>query len=175
MNSGRHNPAPSCCTWLILVVLRRAVAPAAASTSVRCSNACDTDRMGATCTSVGRSHALSRWWETFGDAQLTSLVRRGIAGNLDVRTAISRLREARASVPSARASLRPTVDGSGLGRVAVCPTMRVRASRAAWYSLGLDASWKLTSSVASGAGSMRRRRRPRRAGRIGGRARQPDG
>ena len=60
--------------------------------------------------------ALSRWWESFGDDQMTSLIQRGIEWNLDVRTALSRLREARASVSSARASLQPTVDASAAVR-----------------------------------------------------------
>jgi NodT family efflux transporter outer membrane factor (OMF) lipoprotein len=93
---------------------------------------------------------LAAWWEAFGDATLTSLVRRATAGNLDVRTALSRIREARASVRSARAPLRPSVDASGSARV----TGTGGDSRSAGvdaglggttqsYSLGLDASWEL--------------------------------
>ena len=40
------------------------------------------------------AESLSRWWETFGDEQLAALVRRAVEGNLDVRTAISRVRRA---------------------------------------------------------------------------------
>lgn len=87
--------------------------------------------------------ALSQWWESFGDDQMTSLIQRGIAWNLDVRAALSRLREARASVSSARASLRPTVDASAAVRASGLtngdsPTITSRS-----YSLGLDAAWEL--------------------------------
>jgi len=70
-------------------------------------------------------------------------VRRSVEGNLDVRTALSRLREARASVSSARAALRPTVDGSASVRATGLsngdgPNITSRS-----YSLGLDAAWEL--------------------------------
>jgi NodT family efflux transporter outer membrane factor (OMF) lipoprotein len=93
---------------------------------------------------------LAAWWEAFGDSTLTSLVRRATAGNLDVRTALSRIREARASASSARAPLRPSVDASGSARVSGTGS----DSRSTGvdsglggttqsYSLGLDASWEL--------------------------------
>jgi len=39
----------------------------------------------------GGEEALAAWWNAFGDPQLTSFVTRAIAGNLDVRTALSRV------------------------------------------------------------------------------------
>ena len=39
---------------------------------------------------------LAHWWRTFNDPELSSLVERAIALNLDVQTAASRIREARA-------------------------------------------------------------------------------
>jgi NodT family efflux transporter outer membrane factor (OMF) lipoprotein len=87
--------------------------------------------------------ALAQWWAAFGDPVLTSLVRRAIKGNLDVRTSLSRLREARASVSSARASLNPVVDASGTmvatgRRDEVLGSVTTRS-----YSVGFDASWEL--------------------------------
>jgi NodT family efflux transporter outer membrane factor (OMF) lipoprotein len=87
--------------------------------------------------------SLSRWWESFGDPQLTSLVQRSIERNLDVRRALSRLREARASVSSARAALRPTVDASASGRVTGAANDPGPVSTIRSFSLGLDASWEL--------------------------------
>jgi NodT family efflux transporter outer membrane factor (OMF) lipoprotein len=87
--------------------------------------------------------ALSAWWEAFGDPLLTSLVRRAVAGNLDVQTALSRLREARASVSTAAASLRPTVDASGSARASGSGGDSVIQGVTQSYSLGLDASWEL--------------------------------
>jgi NodT family efflux transporter outer membrane factor (OMF) lipoprotein len=87
--------------------------------------------------------ALSRWWESFEDPLLTSLVQRGIEGNLDVRTALSRLREARASVASSRAALRPAVDASGSVRASGLSNGDSPSITSRSYSLGLDAGWEL--------------------------------
>lgn len=93
---------------------------------------------------------LATWWEAFGDPTLTSLVRRATAGNLDVRTALSRIREARASARSARAPLRPAVDASGSARVSGTGSDSRSGGVESGiggttqsYSLGLDASWEL--------------------------------
>jgi NodT family efflux transporter outer membrane factor (OMF) lipoprotein len=86
--------------------------------------------------------SLAAWWDTFEDPVLTSLVRRAVAGNLDVRTALSRVREARASTRAAQAPLRPSADGSGAPRFS--GAAGDGASRFIQsYSLGLDASWEL--------------------------------
>jgi outer membrane protein, multidrug efflux system len=87
--------------------------------------------------------SLSSWWDAFGDPLLTSLVRRAVAQNLDVRTALSRLREARASVSTAAASLRPAVDASGSARGSGTGGNGAIQGMTQSYSLGLDASWEL--------------------------------
>lgn len=55
---------------------------------------------------------LERWWESFDDPMLNSLIDRAVAANLDVRLAEARVREARAQVAFNKASLFPTVDSS---------------------------------------------------------------
>src|SRR5215475_8188289 len=45
----------------------------------------------------GRSAELARWWSTFNDPLLDSLVERAVRSNLDLRLAEARIREARAS------------------------------------------------------------------------------
>ncbi|MBS0334057.1 MAG: efflux transporter outer membrane subunit, partial [Proteobacteria bacterium] len=57
---------------------------------------------------------LSRWWRQLGDSELNSLVDRALAQNLDVKTAASRLHEAREQVVVARSALFPTLSGSAL-------------------------------------------------------------
>jgi NodT family efflux transporter outer membrane factor (OMF) lipoprotein len=109
---------------------------------------------------AGASGDLTAWWEAFGDPTLTSLVRRATAGNLDVRTALSRIREARASARSARAGLRPSVDASGSARVSGTGSDSRSGGLEAdlsgptqSYSLGLDTSWELDlfGGIRSGA------------------------
>ena len=100
------------------------------------------------------AESLSRWWETFDDEQLTALVRRAVTGNPDVRTAISRVREARATMRSTRTQLRPSADGTASVRASGSgATGSAQAGGTSdvvgiggttdLYSLGIDASWEL--------------------------------
>jgi NodT family efflux transporter outer membrane factor (OMF) lipoprotein len=91
----------------------------------------------------GGDDTLAAWWSAFGDPRLTSLVQRAVAGNLDVRTALSRVREARANTRAARAPLRPSVDASGSARVSGASGEVGLGGATQQYSLGLDASWEL--------------------------------
>ena len=52
------------------------------------------------------------WWTAFHDPELTSLIQRVAAANLDVRVAGVRLAESRASLGIARADLAPQVNGN---------------------------------------------------------------
>ncbi|MDR2849576.1 MAG: efflux transporter outer membrane subunit [Verrucomicrobiota bacterium] len=53
------------------------------------------------------------WWDAFNDPALTNLIARALAGNLDLRGALSRVREARAVLGISRAGLMPTLDAGG--------------------------------------------------------------
>jgi len=101
----------------------------------------------------GGEEALAAWWSAFGDPQLTSFVTRAVAGNLDVRTALSRVREARASMRAARAPLRPSVDASASARASGAGGEAGLSGTSRQYSLGLDASWELDvfGGIQSGA------------------------
>jgi outer membrane protein, multidrug efflux system len=54
-----------------------------------------------------------QWWETFHDPELNSLVSRAVRGNLDLQTAESRLRQARAQSGVVGADLWPQVNVDG--------------------------------------------------------------
>ncbi|MFC3712153.1 efflux transporter outer membrane subunit [Sphingoaurantiacus capsulatus] len=56
---------------------------------------------------------LARWWRGFNDPTLTTLVERGLAANLDISQAGSRLRQARASLRGTRGALFPTLSVGG--------------------------------------------------------------
>ena len=92
---------------------------------------------------------LARWWESFGDAQLTSLVERAIAGSPDVRTATSRLRESRATLASTRSTLKPTLDlnpsvsaSRNSGETGPSGLTQVGGGVSRLYDAGFDASWE---------------------------------
>jgi NodT family efflux transporter outer membrane factor (OMF) lipoprotein len=94
---------------------------------------------------------VARWWTAFNDSTLTALVQRAVTGNLDVKTAMSRVRESRASLESTRGNRLPTVDAAGnasfsrgsrksMGDVPDGQSVDLTSAR---YRLGLDASWEL--------------------------------
>ena len=67
---------------------------------------------GAETSSVSDSE-LASWWGGFGDPQLSDLVNRALAQNLDVEMAAARIREARARERGAGAADLPQVDAQG--------------------------------------------------------------
>ncbi len=85
-----------------------------------------------------------KWWEAFGDAELSKLVEQVEVSNQNIRAAEAQYRQARALADQARSGYYPTVNGSvssnrsrsggnadfGGGRTATV------------YKLGLDASWE---------------------------------
>lgn len=58
----------------------------------------------------GTPAELGAWWHAFGDPTLNALIARGMAGNLDLATAASRIRQARLDIRVARAKQLPTLD-----------------------------------------------------------------
>ena len=81
-----------------------------------------------------------RWWTQFDDATLTGLVDDALTANLDVRSARTRLREARARRVLAGQDLQPAVDAS-VSVSASGASDRGGGSRSV-ASAGLDASWE---------------------------------
>jgi NodT family efflux transporter outer membrane factor (OMF) lipoprotein len=89
---------------------------------------------------------LARWWTSFNDSTLNSLIDRAIASNLDLKIATARVREARALRGAADAGNSPTIDARG-------SYTRTRASsnngspfslgEQNLFSTGLDASWEI--------------------------------
>jgi outer membrane protein, multidrug efflux system len=55
--------------------------------------------------------ALATWWKTLNDPELSSLIDRAVLGNLDLKKARARVREARAQRGIAEAGLLPTLNG----------------------------------------------------------------
>jgi NodT family efflux transporter outer membrane factor (OMF) lipoprotein len=58
---------------------------------------------------------LDRWWTGFDDPQLTRVIERVVAENLDIQASMERVSEARAAAKAAEARLLPTMDASALG------------------------------------------------------------
>ncbi|GAB1410463.1 efflux transporter outer membrane subunit [Desulfovibrionales bacterium] len=86
---------------------------------------------------------LSQWWQGLGDPLLSSLIDQALASNLDVQSAETRLRQARARRQVATADLFPTLNTSGSVRSSHSSLpgggMRSREN----YATSLDAGWEL--------------------------------
>lgn len=101
----------------------------------------------------GNSVDLVKWWNSFGDPLLTSLVERAIAQNLDLQEAEARVMQARAALRHAGADLLPSgqVSGqSGVGYQSLETPLGKIASSAPGYDrtsgsfeAGLGGSWEI--------------------------------
>src|SRR5688500_6052465 len=87
---------------------------------------------------------IARWWATFDDPVLESLVLRSLESNLDLGLATARVREARYARRLAGAALFPTVDASaGFRRSKSAGNDNTRGSERSLYQAGLDAAWEI--------------------------------
>jgi multidrug efflux system outer membrane protein len=94
---------------------------------------------------------LATWWTTFNDSKLSSLIERAAAGNLDLKKARARVREARARRGIAEAGLQPTVSFSGsptwnntIGYSGTNDANILSAENPTnLYSVNFDAAWEL--------------------------------
>lgn len=81
---------------------------------------------------------LSKWWQSFGDAQLTGLINRGFLSSPDMISAALSIAKSEASLRSMRSNLFPSVSGSFGGTNS--GTFSTSTSHGGW-SGALSASW----------------------------------
>jgi outer membrane protein TolC len=105
------------------------------------------------------TNVLARWWTVFKDPTLSELIERARAGNLDLKQAEARVREARAQRGIAKAALFPTVGANAsasrstsgnesvngvTGNLGTGATGNVGSGGTSdLYAAGFDASWEL--------------------------------
>jgi NodT family efflux transporter outer membrane factor (OMF) lipoprotein len=103
----------------------------------------------------------SRWWTSFQDPELTSLIERAAAANLDAKAAVLRIAEARAQRDIAAGAAWPSLDanasaqsirlsqstptGSLFSKIGQSPVLQGVSIPNPYnqYQLGFDASWEL--------------------------------
>jgi len=86
---------------------------------------------------------LASWWTALDDPTLTSLIERAARGNLDLKKAQARVREARARRGKSQTDLFPTVDGKGAATSSRASRDTGRGESQSLYSVGFDAGWEL--------------------------------
>lgn len=84
---------------------------------------------------------VARWWQTFDDPVLDTLIERGLAANLDIEQAGARLRRARAQLAGARGTRWPSVDASASGTRSEALSGDSDAQTRA--DLGIDAAYEV--------------------------------
>ena len=97
---------------------------------------------GAPETSAEADADLAHWWRAFDDPTLTALVERGLAANLDIDEAGSRVRAARADLRAARSVLLPSLDVFGSGSRQVGERTSGQTAARASYQIGFDAAYE---------------------------------
>lgn len=89
------------------------------------------------------TNLLARWWTVFNDPILSDLVDRAQAGNLDLRQAEARVREARAQRGIAKSGLFPSVGANAAASRSRSSEEAGSGAISEFYSAGFDASWEL--------------------------------
>ncbi|MBP7529811.1 MAG: TolC family protein, partial [Syntrophorhabdaceae bacterium] len=87
------------------------------------------------------SEVLASWWTTLNDRDLSGLIDRAVAGNLDVKKATARVRQARASRLAAKAGFFPAVEAAGSAVRNYSNADAVSDKVTDLYSANFDAVW----------------------------------
>jgi NodT family efflux transporter outer membrane factor (OMF) lipoprotein len=90
----------------------------------------------------------SEWWKTLNDPELTGLIEKASGQSLDVREALSKIREARYRLLQSRSSLFPAVDATAAmkksgGGQSRSQTRTLAVETDEMYSAGFDAAWEV--------------------------------
>lgn len=98
--------------------------------------------------SAAKSHSiapqlLARWWQVFNDPLLSRLMTQAQTGNLDLRQAQGRLREARARRTLAQANLFPTLNAKGSASQSGSSAEAGSGASNELYSNRFDATWEV--------------------------------
>jgi len=86
---------------------------------------------------------LASWWMTLNDSVLSNLMDRAVSGNLDLKKALARVREARARRSIAETGLFPTLDATGSATRSLRNKDTGSGKTSELYAAGFDAGWEL--------------------------------
>ncbi|WP_419660415.1 RND efflux system, outer membrane lipoprotein, NodT family [Desulfosarcina variabilis str. Montpellier] len=92
------------------------------------------------------SAQLARWWETLGDSLLTDLINKAMTANPDLKQALARVRQSRASRAMTGADRFPSLDVGGsvtTNRVSRDSSNTASGVERDWYEAGFDAGWEI--------------------------------
>jgi NodT family efflux transporter outer membrane factor (OMF) lipoprotein len=86
---------------------------------------------------------MANWWTALNDQELSSLEERAVKGNLDLKEAMARVREARALRGISKANLFPTLDAAASATKYRSSENSGTGDESKLYAAGFDAGWEL--------------------------------
>jgi len=86
---------------------------------------------------------LALWWTAFNDPKLTDLMNRAVAGNLDRKKALARVRESRARRGIVHADLFPTLGVTGSGTWTITSNNLGNRETNELFTAGFDSGWEI--------------------------------
>jgi NodT family efflux transporter outer membrane factor (OMF) lipoprotein len=89
------------------------------------------------------TQTLAAWWMALNDPELSSLIDRAALGNLDLKKALARVREARARRGVAKVDLFPTLDATGSATWTRSSTDTGTGKTSDLFAATFDAGWEL--------------------------------
>ena len=92
---------------------------------------------------VPELQTMSAWWTLFGDRNLSNLIDRAVTGNLDLKKAKARVREARAKRGMAKSDLFPTLDTTAKATRSRSSDNAGNGKISRLYATGFDSQWEL--------------------------------
>ncbi len=90
-----------------------------------------------------QSETLASWWTTLNDAELSGLIERAVQGNLDLKSARSRVRQARAQRGIAVADMFPSLNFTGSKKWTRTSETTGSKETTHMYSTDFDAGWEI--------------------------------
>jgi len=119
------------------------VGPNYSKPDIQTPKAWQQDVTGVTGDKQSEEEILTKWWTTFNDPVLSSLMERAVAGNLSLKQALNSVRQARIQRGITDANRFPSVNSSGSAGRSYSKDMMGDFTGTNSFRVGLDASWEL--------------------------------
>ena len=84
-----------------------------------------------------------KWYTIFNDEILNQIINHALQNSPDIKTAKSKLRQARYSLNIKKVAFWPMIDASGAYNYAYAPKYNEFGDKSDYFKVGLDASWEL--------------------------------
>ena len=139
-------PAPALLlgvVWFLLLSACAAVGPDYVPPGTLVSKDWSTQLEGGLTAEEMDPQTLAAWWTTLNDPDLSGLIERAVWGNLDLKKARARVREARARRGVSRADIFPTLDTTGSATWSRTSEDKGSGKSSDRYAASFDAGWEL--------------------------------